>query len=99
MSPSMSNVNNNINNVSNLNQTSANLNNNQQPQQQQVPLVNNNNVDDLRAEERDDDWLSILHNFCSFLVLFSIVYFYSTLTRFIMVLFVVLLLMLYVLIK
>jgi hypothetical protein len=82
--------------------TSAEVNNETQQENVQNPNnnqpaapVNNNNIDpDIRAEEREDDWLSLLHNLCSFLVLFSIVYFYSTLTRFLIVLVAVLLLML-----
>lgn len=69
---------------------------NENLQQQQQPAQNNLNIDanELRNEEREDDWLSLLHNFCSFLVLFSIVYFYSSFTRFLIVFFAVLLLML-----
>lgn len=35
--------------------------------------------------ERDDDWLSLLHNCVSFLVLFSIIYYYSSPERFIVI--------------
>jgi ATP-dependent Zn protease len=82
-------VNNNI--EPNLNETQVILNN----QQEQVPVFNNNNDNngvDLRGEEREDDWLTILYNFFSFLLLFCIVYLYSTLTRFIIVVFVITLL-------
>jgi hypothetical protein len=84
-------VNNNI--EPNLNDTQVILNN----QQEQVPVFNNinnndNNGVDLRGEEREDDWLTILYNFFSFLLLFCIVYLYSTLTRFIIVVVVITLL-------
>ncbi len=75
----------------NLNETQVILNN----QQEQVPVFNNNNDNngvDLRGEEREDDWLTILYNFFSFLLLFCIVYLYSTLTRFIIVVVVITLL-------
>ncbi len=35
--------------------------------------------------ERDDDWLSLLHTIVSFLVLFSIIYYYSSLERFLVI--------------
>ena len=35
--------------------------------------------------ERDDDWLSLLHTIISFLVLFSIIYYYSSLERFLVI--------------
>lgn len=101
ISPPLIPANNTVNQVNNnieptLNETQVILNN----QQEQVPIFNNNNNNnnngvDLRGEDRDDDWLSILYNFFSFLLLFCIVYLYSTLTRFIIVLVVITLLYLY----
>ncbi len=35
--------------------------------------------------EREDDWLGTLHNIVSFLVLFSIIYYYSSLERFLVI--------------
>ena len=35
--------------------------------------------------ERDDDWLSLLHTIVSFVVLFSIIYYYSSLERFLVI--------------
>jgi hypothetical protein len=35
--------------------------------------------------EREDDWLGMLHNFCSFILLFSIIFYYSSLERFIII--------------
>jgi hypothetical protein len=35
--------------------------------------------------EREDDWLGTLHNIVSFLVLFSIIYYYSSLERFLII--------------
>jgi hypothetical protein len=35
--------------------------------------------------ERDDDWLSLLHNVVSFVVLFSIIYYYSSVERFLVI--------------
>jgi hypothetical protein len=62
----------------------------EQPQQPQFQ----NDLEINRNEEREDDWLSLLHNLCSFLILFSIIYFYSSFTRFLMVFGVVVLLFL-----
>ena len=93
----------NSNNDATISNNSANIDStNNGPQANIINNDNNNNqlpaannIDaNLRAEEREDDWLSFLHNFCSFLILFSIVYFYSTLTRFMIVFGVFLLLML-----
>jgi 3-oxoacyl-ACP reductase-like protein len=46
------------------------------------------------AAERDDDWLSLLHNVVSFLVLFSIIYYYSSIERFLVIFTIVLILIL-----
>ncbi len=35
--------------------------------------------------EREDDWLSLLHNVVSFLILFSIIYYYSSIERFLVI--------------
>lgn len=45
--------------------------------------------------EREDDWLSLLHNCVSFLVLFSIIYYYSSLERFIVIFTIVTILIIY----
>jgi hypothetical protein len=58
-----------------------------QPQQRRVP--NNNDLGD-----REDDWLSTLHNIVSFMVLFSIIYYYSSLERFLVIFAVVIILIL-----
>lgn len=42
----------------------------------------------------DDDWLSLLHNVVSFLVLFSIIYYYSSMERFLVIFSIVLILIL-----
>lgn len=61
-----------------------------QPQPQPQRRVANNN--DLG--EREDDWLSTLHNIVSFMVLFSIIYFYSSLERFLVIFAIVIILIL-----
>lgn len=43
-------------------------------------------VDDEDGEERHRDWLDYLYTFSRFSVLLSIVYFYSTISRFVLVL-------------
>lgn len=55
----------------------------QPPQPVRNQLNNNNN--DLNVGDREDDWLGVLHNVVSFLVLFSIVYYYSSLERFLII--------------
>lgn len=45
--------------------------------------------------EREDDWLSLLHNAVSFLVLFSIIYYYSSLERFLIIFTIVVILIIY----
>jgi hypothetical protein len=45
--------------------------------------------------EREDDWLSMLHNIVSFLILFSIIYFYSSLERFMLIVTIVFVLIMY----
>lgn len=45
--------------------------------------------------ERDDDWLSLLHNVVSFVVLFSIIYYYSSVERFLVIFSIVFILILY----
>lgn len=47
---------------------------------QPQPAQNNNDLND-----REDDWLGTLHNIVSFLVLFCIVYYYSSLERFLVI--------------
>lgn len=47
---------------------------------QPQPAPNNNDLND-----REDDWLGTLHNIVSFLVLFCIVYYYSSLERFLVI--------------
>ena len=44
--------------------------------------------------DREDDWLGTLHNIVSFLVLFSIIYYYSSLERFLFIFTIVLTLIL-----
>ena len=71
----------------------------QQPQEQQQPAAqqpareraNNNNND---IGDREDDWLSTLHNIVSFMVLFSIIYYYSSLERFLVIFAIVIVLIL-----
>lgn len=45
--------------------------------------------------EREDDWLSLLHNAVSFLVLFSIIYYYSSIERFVLIFSIVIVLVIY----
>lgn len=45
--------------------------------------------------DREDDWLSLLHNAVSFIVLFSIIYYYSSLERFLVIFSIVIILILY----
>ena len=45
--------------------------------------------------DRDDDWLGILHNLLSFILTFSVIYFYSSLERFLVIFGVAFLLMAY----
>ncbi len=61
-----------------------------QPQQQQQRRVANNND----IGDREDDWLSTLHNIVSFMVLFSIIYYYSSLERFLVIFAIVIILIL-----
>jgi hypothetical protein len=61
------------------------------PQQPARNRQANNNND---VGERDDDWLSMLHNIVSFLVLFSIIYYYSSLERFLLIISIVFILIL-----
>jgi len=62
------------------------------PQPARNRQANNNND----VGERDDDWLSMLHNIVSFFVLFSIIYYYSSLERFLLIISIVFILILYV---
>jgi hypothetical protein len=60
----------------------------QQPRAQQRNRQANNND----GADREDDWLGMLHNFVSFIVLFSIIYYYSSLERFLVIFTIVLIL-------
>ena len=65
-----------------------------QPQPRNRP-ANNNNNNNNDAGEREDDWLSMLHNIVSFIVLFSIIYYYSSVERFLLIVSIVFVLILY----
>lgn len=54
----------------------------QRPAQQPRAARNQANND----ADREDDWLGMLHNCISFLILLSIVYYYSSLERFLIIL-------------
>ena len=54
--------------------------------------ANNNNNNDVG--EREDDWLGTLHNIVSFLVLFCIIYYYSSIERFLVIFTIVVMLIL-----
>lgn len=54
------------------------------PQQQQQGGAAANDANGI-ADERENDWLGILHNAASCLIIFSFIYLYSSLTRFIIV--------------
>lgn len=60
----------------------------QQPRAQQRNRQANNND----GVDREDDWLGMLHNVVSFIVLFSIIYYYSSLERFLVIFSIVLVL-------
>lgn len=55
----------------------------QERQQGQAPRVERNQVNN--DAEREDDWLGTLHNLVSFFILLSIVYYYSSLERFLLI--------------
>lgn len=57
------------------------------------PVRRNQDIQDPQGD-REDDWLGILHNVVSFLVLFSIIYYYSSIERFFVICVVVLFLIL-----
>jgi hypothetical protein len=74
----------------------------EQNQQNAAPIPDNIRENQNRANQiaqdggdREDDWLGLLHNVCSFLVLFSIIYYYSTLERFLVIFTIVMLLVMY----
>lgn len=85
--------------VPNPNQDSAppaqpQVNNPQPPpvpeqQQQPAPAV----ADPPPPDGVEDDWLSLIHNCVSFLVLFSIIFYYSSIERFLVILSIVIILM------
>ena len=53
-----------------------------------APQVNQAALGGVAAQDmgdREDDWLGILHNICSFLILFSIIYYYSSFERFVLI--------------
>ncbi len=52
----------------------------------QPPANNNPNIDNNNdIGEREDDWLGMLHNVVSFMVLFFLIYVYSSFERFIVI--------------
>lgn len=55
----------------------------QERQQEQAPRLERNQANN--DAEREDDWLSTLHNVVSFVILLSIVYYYSSLERFLFI--------------
>ena len=60
----------------------------QQPAARPAPPVANQAALGGAAQDmgdREDDWLGILHNICSFLILFSIIYYYSSFERFVLI--------------
>lgn len=79
-------------------QPQINNNNNQQAapvpeqQQQQQPAPA---AADPPPPDVEDDWLSLIHNCVSFLVLFSIIFYYSSIERFLVILSIVIILMIY----
>ncbi len=77
----------------------ANNNNEQQgapaaAEPQRAPPQPAANVANDGLGDREDDWLGTLHNIVSFLVLFSIIYYYSSLERFLVIFSIVLTLIL-----
>ena len=88
-------LNNNLPQNNNTNNADTNNNNENVPNNNNINNQPANNADaDLRPDERENDWLSLLNNLCSFFVLFSFVYFYSTFVRFMIVFLAVVLLIL-----
>ena len=61
----------------------------QQQQQQPAPAV----ADPPPLEGVENDWLSLIHNCVSFVVLFSIIFYYSSIERFLVILSIVIALM------
>lgn len=55
------------------------------PPPQPQPQAPQRNQQNNEPGEREDDWLSILNNIVSFLVLFSVIYYYSSLERFLII--------------
>ena len=60
----------------------------QQPQAEQRPAQQQRAPRNQATNDadREDDWLGMLHNCISFLILLSIVYYYSSLERFLIIL-------------
>lgn len=57
-----------------------------QPPMQQAQQADQANIaPPNEAVEREDDWLSLLHNAVSFLILFCIVYYYSSFERLVVI--------------
>ena len=54
----------------------------------QPPANNNQNMDNDIIGEREDDWLGTLHNIVSFMVLFFLIYVYSSFERFMIIFFI-----------
>ena len=65
-----------------------------QAQQQAAAQPARNRQANNDAIERDDDWLSMLHNVIYLLVLFSIIYYNSSLERFLLIISIVFILIL-----
>ena len=64
----------------------------QAPEQQQQPEARPAPAVADQAQEVEDDWLSLVHNCVSFLVLFSIIFYYSSIERFLVILSIVIIL-------